>query len=48
MIMLSIDHQNHSKWPKWGHVRYNLVGLWSLKKLLWVVTFGKADVENLL
>ena len=22
MIMLSIDHQNHLKWPKWGHVRY--------------------------
>ena len=24
MVMLSIDHQNHSKWPKWGHVRYKL------------------------
>ena len=24
MIALSLDHQNHSKWPKWGHVRYNL------------------------
>ena len=22
-IVLSLDHQNHSKWPKWGHVRYN-------------------------
>ena len=22
LIALSHDHQNHSKWPKWGHVRY--------------------------
>ena len=22
LIALSFDHQNHSKWPKWGHVRY--------------------------
>ena len=21
-IALSYNHQNHSKWPKWGHVRY--------------------------
>ena len=25
MIALSLDHQNHSKWPKWGHVHYNLL-----------------------
>ena len=24
LIALSHDHQNHSKWPKWGHVHYNL------------------------
>ena len=22
LIALSLDHQNHSKWPKWGYVRY--------------------------
>jgi len=22
LIALSLDHQNHSKWPKWYHVRY--------------------------
>ena len=22
LIVLSLDHQNHSKWPKWGHVHY--------------------------
>ena len=22
LIALSLDHQNHSKCPKWGHVRY--------------------------
>ena len=25
LIVLSLDHQNHSKWPKWGHVRYTVV-----------------------
>jgi len=35
LIALSYDHQNHSKWPKWGHVRYSRYGLtmiphWSL------------------
>ena len=24
LIALSHDHQNHSKWPKWGHVRYTV------------------------
>jgi len=24
LIALSFDHQNHSKWHKWCHVRYNL------------------------
>jgi len=24
LIALSLDHQNHSKWPKWGHIRYTL------------------------
>jgi hypothetical protein len=24
LIVLSHDHQNHSKWPKWSHVRYKL------------------------
>ena len=24
LITLSYDHQNHSKWYKWCHVRYNL------------------------
>ena len=24
LIVLSFDHQNHSKWPKWGHVRYRM------------------------
>ena len=24
LIALSYDHQNHSKWPKRGHVHYNL------------------------
>ena len=24
LIALSLDHQNHSKWLKWGHVRYNV------------------------
>ena len=24
LITLSLDHQNHSEWPKWGHVRYSL------------------------
>ena len=24
LIALSYDHQNHSKWHKWCHVRYNL------------------------
>ena len=23
MIALSLDHQNHLKWPKWCHFRYN-------------------------
>ena len=22
LIALSFDHKNHSKWPKWDHVRY--------------------------
>ena len=24
LIALSHDHQNHSKWPKWGHVCYTM------------------------
>ena len=24
LIMLSLNHQNHKQWPKWGHVPYNL------------------------
>ena len=24
LIALSLDHQNHSKWLKWGNVRYNV------------------------
>ena len=24
LIALSLDHQNHSKWLKWGHIRYNV------------------------
>ena len=24
LIALSLDHQNHSKWSKWGHIRYTL------------------------
>jgi len=23
LIALSLDYQNHSKWPKWGHVHYS-------------------------
>ena len=26
-IALSFDHQNHSKWHKWCHVRYSLQGI---------------------
>ena len=22
LIMLSLNHQNHKQWPKWGHVPY--------------------------
>jgi hypothetical protein len=22
LTVLSFDHQNHSKWPKWSYVRY--------------------------
>ena len=25
LIALSHNHQNHSKWPKWGHVRYTFL-----------------------
>ena len=25
LIALSLDHQNHSEWPKCGHVRYTLL-----------------------
>ena len=24
LIILSLNHQNHKQWPKWGHVPYNL------------------------
>ena len=24
LIVLLHDHQNHSKWPKWGHIRYTV------------------------
>ena len=23
LIMLSLNHQNHKQWPKWGHVPYS-------------------------
>ena len=32
LIALSIDHQNHSKWHKRCHVRYNLPPFW------WLIT----------
>ena len=25
LIMLSLNHQNHKQWSKWGHVHYTII-----------------------
>ena len=27
LIMLSLNHQNHKQWPKWGHVPYTVADI---------------------
>ena len=47
MIMLSIDHQNHSKWSKWGHVRYNLYSSILIKNFLAPLVVKKKSYMHL-
>ena len=52
LIMLSLNHQNHKQWPKWGHVPYNLPFLViddnTIKASIKFAKFDKLNHLNLL